>query len=183
MGKIVGKIYSDALFELALDNKELNQVYEEIKATYQALSENDELLKFLNHPKISKDEKIRMIENVFKGNYSDTTVGFLVTIVTKGRYNEIFEIFEYFINAVMEYKKIGKATVVSASELTVTQKDKIEDRLLKTTHYVEFKMNYEVDPTILGGLIIRIGDRVVDSSIKSKIEVLKKDLIKLQLAN
>ena len=92
-------------------------------------------------------------------------------------------IYAYDLEAVREYRKIGKASVTSASELTVEQKQKIEKKLLDSTEYVEFIMDYKIDPSIIGGLIIRIGDRVVDSSIKSKIELMKKDLMKLQLAD
>ena len=58
----------------------------------------------------------------------------------------------------------------------------IEQRLLETTEYVEFEMEYSVDPSLIGGLVIRIGDRVVDSSIKTQINELHRSLSKLQLS-
>ena len=58
----------------------------------------------------------------------------------------------------------------------------IEQRLLDTTQYVEFEMEYSVDPSLIGGLVIRIGDRVVDSSIKTQINELHRSLSKLQLS-
>lgn len=183
MAKIVAKVYGDALFDLAVENNELDLIAEEIQVLKDTLAENAELLQFLNHPKISNEDKISSIEEIFKGKFSDTTVGFLVIVVTKGRYNELPAIINYFLEAVREYRKIGKASVTSASELTVEQKQKIEKKLLDSTEYVEFIMDYKIDPSIIGGLIIRIGDRVVDSSIKSKIEMMKKDLMKLQLAD
>lgn len=183
MAKIVAKVYSDALFDLALENKQLEQVAEEVQVLKDALAQNTELLQYLNHPKVSNEEKIQTIENIFKGRFSDTTVGFLVIIVTKGRYNELRGILDYFLNEVREYRKIGKASVTSATELTEDQKQKVVDKLLASTDYVEFMMDYKIDPSIIGGLIIRIGDRVVDSSIKSKIDLMKKELMKLQLAN
>lgn len=183
MAKIVAKVYGDALFDLAIENGQLDQVAEEIRVLKDTLAENAELLQFLNHPKISNEDKIKTIEDIFKGRFSDTTVGFLVIVVTKGRYNEIDTMTNYFLDVVREYRKIGKASVTSASELTPEQKQKIEAKLLESTDYVEFIMDYKIDPSIIGGLVIRIGDRVVDSSIKSKIELMKKDLMKLQLAN
>ena len=183
MAKIVAKVYGDALFDLAVENNELDLIAEEIQVLKDTLAENAELLQFLNHPKISNEDKISSIEEIFKGKFSDTTVGFLVIVVTKGRYNELPAIINYFLEAVREYRKIGKASVTSASELTVEQKQKIEKKLLDSTEYVEFIMDYKIDPSIIGGLIIRIGDRVVDSSIKTKIEMMKKDLMKLQLAD
>lgn len=183
MAKIVAKVYGDALFDLAIEKQELDLVAQEIQVLNDTLAENVQLLQFLNHPKVSNEEKIKSIEEIFKGRFSDTTVGFLVIVVTKGRYNELDAIIEYFLDQVREYRKIGKASVTSATELTAEQKQKIEAKLLESTEYVEFLMDYKIDESIIGGLIIRIGDRVVDSSIKSKIEMMQKDLMKLQLAN
>ena len=183
MAKVVAKVYGDALFDLAVETKQLDQVEEEVKALKETILENDELNQFMNHPKISKEEKITALENIYKGMLSDTVVGFLVTIVEKGRYQEIEAIITYVEERIREYKKIGKALVVSAFELNDEQKDQIENRLLQLTDYVDFQMDFQVDASLIGGLIIRIGDRVVDSSIKSKIELMKKDLLKLQLSN
>lgn len=183
MAKLVAKTYGEALFQLALENGELDLIYEEILLAFDALKENEDFVKFLNHPKISKEDKIKTVEEIFKGRFHDTTVGFLVIIVEKGRYNELLSIFKYFIHTVREYKKIGTAYVTSATELTEDQKEKIENRLLDTTDYKSIDMNYTVDPGLLGGFVIRIGDRVVDSSLKLKLDLLKKELLKIQLAN
>ena len=72
--------------------------------------------------------------------------------------------------------------MASAVELKSEQKAMIEQRLLDTTQYVEFEMVYSVDPSLIGGLVIRIGDRVVDSSIKTQINELHRSLSKLQLS-
>ena len=74
------------------------------------------------------------------------------------------------------------AHVASAVELKSEQKAMIEQRLLETTEYVEFEMEYSTDPSLIGGLVIRIGDRVVDSSIKTQINELHRSLSRLQLS-
>lgn len=108
-------------------------------------------------------------------------VGFLVLVIKKERQNSILEILDYFIALVKEYMKIGVAYVTTAVEMTEDQKKKVEDKLLATTKYESFEMNYVVDKDIIGGIIIRIGDRVVDNSIKLKLNELSKDLYKIQL--
>ena len=72
--------------------------------------------------------------------------------------------------------------VTSALPLSEDQKKRVEDRLLETTGFVSLEIGYSVDPYLLGGLVIRIGDRVVDSSIKTRLEEIRRDLMKLQLA-
>lgn len=145
------------------------------------LKENEDFEKILMHPEISKSEKIQVIENVFKGQTSDALTGFLRIVVTKGRYKDLPEIFAYFIARVKEYKKIGVAQVVSAVPVTDGQKQKIEKKLLDTTHYETMEIDYKVDESLIGGLMIRIGDRVVDSTIKSKLGKLTANLMKISL--
>ena len=62
------------------------------------------------------------------------------------------------------------------------QKKAVEEKLLSTTGYRSMEMNYETDESLIGGMVIRIGDRVVDSSIKTKLEVLKKSLLSVQIS-
>ena len=70
---------------------------------------------------------------------------------------------------------------MTAIELSEEQKEKVEQKLLKTTSYEQFEMNYEVDASLIGGMVIRIGDRIVDSSIRTKLYELSKNLRKIQL--
>lgn len=182
MAKLISKTYGEALFQLAIEENTLETVAEEVQVVLEVFEENKELMKLLNHPKISKEEKVSVIENSLKGNLSDTVVGFLIIIVDKGRYNDITDIFQYFIAKVKEYKKIGIAFVTSAIELTEEQKKSVEEKLLQTTKYVKFEMHYNIDSALIGGMIIRIGDRVIDSSIRAKISNMAKELEKIQLA-
>ena len=80
-----------------------------------------------------------------------------------------------------EHKKIGVAYVSTATALTDAQKEKVMSRLLETTDFESFEMNYTVDETLLGGMVIRVGDRVVDTSIKNKLNSLSKQLSALQV--
>ena len=95
---------------------------------------------------------------------------------------DIVETLNMFMAKVLEYKKIGTAYVKTAVPLSEEQKEKVLKRLLATTDYKEFRMNYSVEPELLGGMIIRINDRVVDSSIKTKLDKLAGDLKKIQLS-
>ncbi|MEG1458306.1 MAG: ATP synthase F1 subunit delta [Acetivibrio sp.] len=181
MAKLVSKTYGEALFKLAIEKNQLEILSEEAKEVLEIFRSNEELTKLLNHPKISREEKVKVIENIFKGNVSDSIVGFLVIIVEKGRYNELEKIFEYFLSEIMEYKGIGAAYVTSATVLNEEQKKQVENRLLEVTKYVEFVMHYEVDESLIGGMVIRIGDRVVDGSIRTKLTTMANELKKIQL--
>lgn len=182
MAKLVSKTYGEALFEIALEKNAVDGLAEEVKAVSRALADNEELTKLLNHPKVAKEEKLKVIENIFKGRVSDDLTGFLVLAVNKGRQEDIQDIFEYFTDRVREYNNIGVACITTPAQLSENEKEKVLQKLLATTEYTGFEMNYKVDASLIGGMIIRIGDRVVDSSIKTKLEELTRSLKKVQLA-
>ena len=182
MAKLVAKTYGDALFTLALDEKKTDVMYSEVLSLQEILKENPELKALMNHPKITRDEKLKVVEDVFKGRLDDELTGFLVLLLKKDRYSELDAILEYFTAKVKEYKGIGVAFVTSAVELKDSQKDEIKNKLLSTTDYRQMEMHYIVDRSVIGGVIIRLGDRVVDSSIRTRLEDIKKQLGQVQIA-
>ena len=182
MAKLISKTYGDALFELALEEDKIDAYVEEVEGVTEVLKENEDLTKLLNHPKISKEEKIQVINSIFDGRVSKELLGLITMIVQKDRNSSMVEIFQYFIDRVKDYKNIGIAKVTSAIELSDAQKAAVEKKLLETTKYVEFEIDYTVDNSLIGGMVIRIGDRIVDNSIKTRLYELTKELSKIQLS-
>ncbi len=181
MAKLISKTYGDALFELVVEEDKADALSEEIEQLRKVLSENEDFGRLMNHPRIIKEEKIQVARNVFEGRISDELLGFLTIIISKDRYRDIDAILEYFITQVKRYKGIGVATVTSAVPLREEQCKRIEQKLLDTTDYKKMEIRYEVDEALIGGLVIRIGDRVVDSSIRTKLDGLQKELLRVQL--
>lgn len=181
MAKLVAKVYGDALFAAAKEAGRMDDIYGEVHELLKIFEANAELQKMLDNPKVIREEKESVIENVFRGRISDEIVELMKLMIAKGRYSQLESVFEYYIGLVKEEKKIGVAQVTTALELTEGQKSEITKKLLDTTAYESFEMNYAVDKSLIGGMVIRIGDRVVDSSIKTKLYELSKDLKKIQV--
>lgn len=181
MAKLVSKTYGDALFQLAVEENQVDSLMEEVTMLETVLKENKDFEKIMIHPEIPMEKKLQVVEDVFKGRISDALTGFLRIVVTKGRYRDLPAIFAYFIARVKEYKKIGIAEVTSAIPLSGEQKRRIEKRLLDTTQYETMEIEYKVDESKIGGLVIRIGDRIVDSTISSKLSALTGSLMKISL--
>ena len=120
MAKLVSKTYGDALFEVALEKNQLDEFLDEVKAAQTAIEENKELFKLMSHPKIVKEEKIKIITDIFTGKVSEELVGLLRMIVDKGHFEQVDSVFTYFIDEVKEYKNIGTAYVTSAMELSLS---------------------------------------------------------------
>lgn len=181
MAKLVSKVYGDALYEAAREAGRMDDMYEEVQALLKVFEENQDLQKMLDNPKVIREEKESVIETIFRGRISEEIVELMKLMIVKGRYSSIESVFEYFIGLVKEEKKIGIASVTTAVELTDAQKEAIVGRLLETTCYESFEMNYGVDSSLIGGMVIRIGDRVLDSSIRTKLYELSKGLRKIQV--
>ena len=150
MAKLISKTYGEALFELAVEENKTDVFWEEVNVVIEALKQNEDFYKLLNHPKISKEEKSQVVENVFKGRVSDEITGFLTLIISKERYKELDAILEYFISRVKEEKGIGTAYVATAVPLNEIQKAQVMEKLLSTTKYNEMEMVYSVSCSNMG---------------------------------
>lgn len=173
---VVSGTYGHALFELAVENKAIDSLVEEAEAVRTIFETNPDFTKLLSHPRVDIEEKTAMTETSFRGRVSDEMTGFLCIMVKNGRQNEIVTALSEFCDEVREYRGIGVCHVVSAMPLTEEQKDRLTERLTKITKYRSFEMHYDVDENLIGGLTVRIGDRVVDASIRTKLNELTKSL-------
>ncbi|MDE5746036.1 MAG: ATP synthase F1 subunit delta [Acetatifactor sp.] len=181
MAKLVEQTYGEALFQTAMELNQLDAFLEEINLIQTVLEQNPEWDRLMKHPKISKQEKVEIMRGAFAGRISREMTGFLELILTKERYGQLQAVFRYFTEKVKEEKKIGTAYVTTPMELSEIRKSDIQDRLLATTSYRTMEMHYTVDPSLIGGMVIRIKDRVVDSSIRTKLAEMKKELLQIQL--
>ena len=181
MAKLVSKTYGDALFEVAVEEHRETLLYEEVQELIHILKDNQDFITFMNQPKIPAEDKLQVVKNVFEGKVSDELTGFLITIVEKKRFKEIFAILQYFIEKIKLQNGIGTVLVTTAIEINEEEKSRIKQRLLQTTTFKELEMHYAIDQGIIGGIIIQIGDKVVDNSIRMKLGKLERELLAVQV--
>jgi F-type H+-transporting ATPase subunit delta len=183
MAKLVSQTYANALFELAVEENTTRELLDEATALLSIIRENTEFGQFMNHPKIIKEDKITVVKNVFEGKVSKDLVGLIITVIEKDRYSDIEAILTEFIAKVKEYNDIGTAYITTAIALNDNEKNDIVTKLLATTKYKTIECIYNVDESLIGGMVIKMGDRVVDSSIRTKLEKLERQLLAIQLQN
>lgn len=175
MAGLVAKRYGTAIFELAKEKDAVIALENEVIAVKESFAHLD-LEDFLGHPKISQQEKIKVLEESLKDKVSHDVLGLLILIVKKGRHYHIQEIFEEVLELIDEERGRVKAYVSSADSLTVDQKEMIVHKLSKQANK-EIIPIYEIDESLIGGLVIRIGDRIVDNSIKGHLHSLSRELL------
>ena len=181
MEKLAAKIYGEALFETAREVGKRDAILEEIGQISEVFSQNPDFDRLMRHPGIPRQEKLKALENVFGGRICGELMGFLEIVVQKERFGELPGAFGYFADSVKKLRKIGVAKVTAAAELTEEQKADIKKRLLEITEYVDLELHFDTDASLIGGLVIRIDDRVADSSIRTKMNTMKEQLLKIQL--
>ncbi len=181
MAKSAITTYGEALFQIACESSSCIEMLEEVKELKNVVIANPELKELMLNPRFSKEEHLEILGQVFKGKIDDRLFSFLELITVKGRYGYLDEILDYFILRVKEYLHIGQAKVTSAIAIDDEMKQRIKDKLLATTDYKEIEIDYETDPSLIGGMVIRIKDRIVDNSVKTKLENITRDLHKIQI--
>lgn len=175
MAELIARRYGQALFNLAFEAGELAEREQEIESVLAAFEEDDELIHILNHPKLSKGERIKLIESIFVSKVSDDLVGFFVLAIQKGRQENIVEILEYALSKMEEYNGFLTAHVISAVELTEEDKQAIISKL-ETQTKQKITLETSVDKSLIGGIIIRINDRIVDNTVKGTLHRMARDV-------
>ena len=176
MAELIDKTYGEALFQLSLEEGKVEEYADEVRSIKEAIAENPEFMVLLDHPQITREEKVEVMRNCLDGRASDSD-RLLCYVIQAGRQHFLMGMIDYFLDAVRKYQHIGIADVTSACALSDAQKAAVEKRLLETMGDVSIEINYQVDPEIIGGLVIRIGDKVADNSIRTQINTLTKAIL------
>ena len=167
------KNYAKALAEIVKDNV---MSYEDIKHNLDTviliLQSSSELQMTLENTAISNSAKIDIINEVFKNQINDKIINFLKILVNKSKFNELPLIIDEFNKILDNVNNIKRVEVVSAVQLTEDQKNKITEKL-KNKLNKNIIAEWIEQPEIIGGLIIKIEDDVIDSSLKKKLENLE----------
>lgn len=181
MASRVSKIYGDAYVSLQAEEGRLEEAGKETAAVRDIFSRDRELSAFLCHPQITKEQKTEAAEKIFGKRVSDDMTGLLVIMIRKGRWHEIEETLEYISRQITRLRKIGVLEVTSAFPLSEAQKEQIEKKVLEASSYNRLNVSYRTDERILGGLILQMDDRIVDNSIRTKLDSMAKYLSGIQI--
>lgn len=171
------KNYADSLIKVGKDGvMTYENILNDLNTLKEITSSSDELVRVMENPSISIKDKYDIIDSVFANQISDKTINFLKILIDKKRFNELGQIIQCFSNEVDDINNIKRVEVVSAVELSDDRKQKLTDKL-QTKLKKQVNINWVLDEDIIGGLIIKIDDDVIDNSLKNKLENLSKNII------
>ena len=169
--------YAIALYELSKENSELDSVEKEMKILDKLINQSSDFKEMILSPTISKENKRNVIFAIAnKNNFSKILKKFLGYITIKNRLFFLKKIIEIFFNLVSKNKGELKAKLISPKKLSTEEQKKIQSELSKDFKS-QLNINYEYDPDLIAGLIIQIGSVMIDTSIKTKLKKLERNMI------
>ena len=175
--KTVANRYAKAIFELAEENGQLDQTYQELSALRQVFEENDSLAALLSGVDLSLAEKKSLID-ALKKDASPFVSNLIQMVFDYGRMDDLVAISDEFERRYDAFNKRIHAEVITAVQLDTKQRDQLKAGLAKRLSANEIVLHETVDPSILGGVIIRANNETLDGSLSSKIEQIRRLLVK-----
>ncbi len=176
----VAQRYAEALFNIARDQNQITAIEGELKVVLETLEGSRDLQRVLYHPQIPRDAKKAVLREIFGGKVSPVTLNFLNVVLDARREFYLKAIVEEYLRQANETRNIAEVTVTSSMEIPLVQKVNLMNALSKATGK-EIRVHYEIDPEILGGLIVRMGDRILDASVKRQLEKIKESIREIQV--
>lgn len=176
----VAKRYARALFDVALEKKAIDATEKELAQVVNTIEENEGFRKLLSHPKITAAEKKQMVETLFANEISATTGNFLNIVLDRGREKDLDQILASFIEMANEIRGIADATVITAKSLNDNEVKQLADAFGRQLNK-KLRVKTEVNPALIGGVVVRIGDRLYDGSISGKLARLTQKIKQAQV--
>ncbi len=167
--------YAEALFNVVQAEGELDRVEDELYRFGKVLESNHELKQALSDQSVDKTQRLKVLEELLEDKVSPHTLGLLNFVVGQGRARQLPQILEHLGRLAAEKRAAAVAEVRSAVPLDGDQRARLADALSKATgKNIELKVI--VDPTVVGGIVAKIGDTVIDGTVKHRLEQLREQV-------
>ncbi len=170
MTKVASR-YAKSLLDLSIEKGSTEKIFADMKLVFTACKESHDLLVLLNSPIVKSDKKLAIFKEVFGSKIEKLTLDFLTIVIHKRREMYIMETAEAFIEQYKKYKNIITAVVTTAFGLDDELRKKVIE-VVKNGANSEIELIEKVDKNLIGGFIIRVGDKQDDTSIARKLKSL-----------
>jgi F-type H+-transporting ATPase subunit delta len=166
--------YGNALFELALDNKAVDAVKADLEQFDALVAGNPDLTRLVRSPVFGADEQLKALSAILaKAGITGLAANFLRVITTNRRLFAVRDMIRAFRALAARHKGEITAEVTVAEKLSDTNLDALKSALKSVTGGKDINMDVKIEPAIIGGLIVKVGSRMVDSSLRTKLNAIK----------
>ena len=178
MAKLIGSTYASSLFEVAKELDKIESIFEELNFISDKFSEDKDFYQFFTSEKVGKEERKEVIENIYGGKINDELLNFLKILIDKNRTSSIFDIKNVYANLLDQQRNVKRVVIESVVELTDEHKTKLIHKLTKLTGS-EIILTNNIKPEILGGVIMRVDNEIIDASVLSKLNNIQNSVSKI----
>lgn len=169
----LGGRYAIALYELADDKKQLDKVAEDLISLREMIRESEQMRTLLRNPLFSRGDKAKAMEAICKkAGISDLTSRFVQVVALNARLFALPDMIEAYLDELAKRRGEVTAHVTAARELSDEQKKALDEALRKAVG-AKVKVDLSVDPALLGGLVVKVGSRMIDNSLRNKLQRLQ----------
>ncbi|MFC2948907.1 F0F1 ATP synthase subunit delta [Virgibacillus sediminis] len=173
---LVAKRYAEALFQLGNEKAALEKFVEEFRVVKEVFQTDTNLVTFLKHPRVNNEKKKQFIDEVFQGLDKDV-VNTLKILVERHRVEFTPSIIDHLIQFRNDALGIAEAEVYSVRQLSDTELKELETSFAKRIGKKEVKLSNVVDPSIMGGIKLRMGNTIYDGSISGKLKRIERNIV------
>ena len=177
----IAEKYAGALFDLAVEEDNLETILAEFDELTTLVQENKELSQMLGHPGLDYHQKKEILTEVFSEKISTTLFNFLKLLIDKKREVYLTQIYQQFKKLVDEKQNKLIVEVTSPIELPTKHKTKLKDKLQGALDK-KIELDVEINPDLIGGLVLKIGDKIIDGSIKNYLQEVELNLQTLEVS-
>ena len=176
----VARRYAEALFQVAKKRDEVDAVADNLHEVAQAVNGSRELMSALHHPLLTDEKKRAIVRGVFGGRVREDVERFLFLVIEKGRAVLLPQMVEEFDRMGDELRGQADAEAISAVALSPQQTAHLE-AALNQKFGVQVRLKTRVDAEILGGLIVRVGDKLIDGSVATRLQQMNEQLKRVKV--
>lgn len=170
--------YALSFLRIAIDKNILENTASDMEMMLNAFEDSRELRRAIESPVIRSEVKETILSEIFSGKVDDESMKFIKFIVSKGRESLLPSIAKRYLELRDEHLGIVQASVFSAFELSGEQKDQLKKRF-ETSLGKKVIFSYQIDNSLLGGFVAKLGDTIYDASVKHQLNLLKKHFVKV----
>ncbi|MCT4639042.1 MAG: ATP synthase F1 subunit delta [Bacteroidales bacterium] len=175
-GKIAVR-YAKALYELAKERDIVDVVYSDIQLIHNTFKEYKQIRETMHNPVLPLTNKAAILKSLFQDKISADTEKFITIIVENDRCEFIERILYKFFDIVREARGIKEVEFITASPVDDNTRDKITT-IISEQYKAQIELKETVNPDIIGGFVLRVDDKMIDSSISSELKMIRRELLK-----
>ena len=168
--------YAGSLLQTSIDAKNLEETSKDIELIVNTLKENHKLQLILENPIVKPAVKLSILNEIFQNKIGSQTKKFIKFIVDKDREDLLYSIFQKFLELKDEYLGIVNVEVRTPFAFSSEQEEHLRKNL-ESTLSKKIIFNFNIDSSLIGGFIAKVGDTVFDASVKHQLEILKKQFL------